>query len=210
VEPGKYFSELSATAKHYFLDYRLHLNQVRKRSDRQMVTRFLRIQNHVSLSAAEKLNAYMSKAKDAAKRIEQHPFWSDYYELPAKRKIIDRQEKFQSSFYLLALEITPGGILDVQSGAFMHSLASGVRDEAITDEVVENVLARLDIVCQIFYGTHFSVRAASIPMYQAVLFLEQAGYTFRQSDVGKLTNWIVPIIEASTRSTGVPAYVTPV
>lgn len=194
VEPGRYFDELSVIARNYFYDFRIQINRVRHGSDEDMVTRFLRIQNHVPLSAAEKLNAYVSKAKDAAKRIEQHLFWEDFYEGKA-----DREQIFQSSLYLLAIEMSPNGILDLQSGTFMNGLASGKRDDAITYTLADTVLKRLDDVCVIFEGTNFTTRALIVPMYQSVLFLNQQGYTIQPKDKGRLTNWIGGISIATYR-----------
>lgn len=204
VQPGKLFEQLDIIAKNYFLDYRLQINKVRKRSERQMTTRFLRIQNHVPLSAAEKLQAHAGKTREAVRQIEQHTFWDDFYEGKTYRAQI-----FQSSLYLLAMEMTPGGILNLQEGKFIHALVAGKHDRSITDALIDAVIARLDIVAHVYAGAHFSIRGAIIPMYQSILFLEKAGYTFQQKDKGKLTSWISALIIESNRVSGVPSYVRP-
>ncbi len=206
VEPGKHFDTLSIIAKNYFLDYRLQINKIRKRPEEQIGTRFRRIQNQVPLSAAEKLNSYVSKARNAAERVAQHPFWDDFYEGKTHRS-----QLLQSSLYLLALEMTPGAILDLQSGALVNGLASGKRDNAITEELIQSVLSRLDVMSCVFAGAHFSERGSSIAMYQAVVFVEQTGYVFRTAtDTGKLADWLMLVLAESRRSTGVPRFNRPV
>ncbi len=201
VEPGRFFDELPVHVKNYFLDYRIRVDRVRNRPEPEQVTRFLRIQNQVPLTAGEKLNAYASKAKDAAQRIEQHPFWEDFYAGKTTRK-----QLFQSSLYLLALEMTPGGMRDLKSGNFSYKLALGSYDDEITDALVDAVLARLDVVSTVYSGTLFTIRSVVIAMYQSILFLEQAGYTFQQRDKGKLTNWIMGIINESSHASMMPNF----
>lgn len=201
VQPGKFFDQLDPIARNYLLDYRIRIDKVRNRSLEELVTRFLRLQHHVPLTAAEKLNAYPSKAKDAARRIEQHSFWEDFYEGRTNRKQI-----FQSSLYLLALQLAPDGIQDLQATGFVYRLASGKYDETITDDLVDTVLNRLDKVSHVYAGTHFTIRAAIVAMYQSVMFLEQAGYTLEQKDKGRLTDWISTLISASNRGPDKPNY----
>ena len=205
VEPGKLFEELSVIAKNYFLDYRLQINKIRNKSQAQMGTRFLRIQNHMPLSAAERLNIYASKANAAARRIEKHPFWDDLY-----YGVTKREQTFQSSLHLLALEMTPKITFDLQSWIYIHGLAAGNRDNMITDSIVDAVFTRLDVVSHVYAGTNFTIRAAIVPMYQSVMFLEQAGYVIQPKDKGRLTKWLNGIIAESNRATGVPSYGRPV
>lgn len=205
AEPGKFFEQLTEIAKNYFLDYRLQINKIRNKSETQMGTRFLRIQNHMPLSAAEKLNIYASKANMAARRIEQHTFWDDFYEGISKR-----EQTFQSSLHLLMLELSANGICDLQSWASIHRLAAGNRDRTITDTSVDAVIRRLDIVSHVFAGTSFTIRAAIVPMHQAVIFLENAGYVVQAKDKGRLTKWLAGIIAESNRASGIPNYGRPI
>lgn len=207
VEPRKKIDELSLTARNYLYDYHIQINRIRKISDEQIRTRFLRIQNYVPLTAAEKLNAYKSEATRAARHIEQHPFWNDFYQ---QRRSINREQRFQSSLWLLAIELaSPGGLRDVHSAASLQSLAVGVHDREITDTRIEAILLRLDDIACVYRGTVFTERATCIAMYQSVMFLEQVGYRIKTSDEGKLTSWMGGLLAASSR-TGVPGYQRPI
>ncbi|MEI4884385.1 hypothetical protein, partial [Klebsiella pneumoniae] len=79
----------------WFQGYKLRIDRLKDRPESEKATRFLRVQNHVALTAAERLKVYASKAKEATARIEQHPFWEDFY--MGKKS---RGQTFQSSLYL--------------------------------------------------------------------------------------------------------------
>jgi Protein of unknown function DUF262 len=205
VEPGKKFSQLSPYARNLFLEYRFTINEIHNKSLKQLTTRFIRIQNHKPLSAAEKLNAYMSKAKDATKRIEQHPFWKDFYDGKTNRKQI-----FQSSLYLLALElVAPKVTVDLMGSKYVSSLIYGEYDKSINDELVTSVLTRLDEMSHVYLGANFTLRSVVVPMYQSIAYLKNAGYTIQSKDKGKLTPWIMNILSESRSRTSTPNYRTP-
>lgn len=206
VEPGRFFKDLSPMAKNIFLDYVVHIAVEPKTSDAEEREHFRGSQNHVPLSPAEKIDTYISKAKAAAEKIEKHPFWDEFY----MGKETYRKKIFLSSLYLLALEMSPDGMVDLQSTHFIHSLASGKRDNAVTDEIIETVWSRLDAVSCVFSGTQFTVRATVIVMYQAVLLIERAGVTIRsETDKGKLTPWINGVITESNNAPYVTGYQRP-
>jgi len=206
VEPRKTIEILSPHAKDNLLDRQIQINRIRKTSDKQIRTRFLRIQNSKPLTMAEKLNSFTSKANTVARRIEQHSFWEEVYEGRTNREQI-----LQCSLQLLAIELaTPTGIGDLHSLAALQTLASGKRDKEITDATVDAVLIRLDLMSHVYHGLHFTIRAACIPMYQSIMFLEQADYSIKQDDKRKLTNWMKGLITASQRASGLPSYERPI
>jgi len=202
VEPGEFFDQLSPVAKNYFLDYRFMIVQVRNKSPQQLSTRFLRIQNHVPLSAAERLNAYISRAKDAAKQIEEHSFWQDFYDGRT-----NREQLFQSSLFLVGLEAAlPKQTVDLMSGKYMHMLACGRRDDLVTDALVERIMDKLDKMSLLFYGSHFTQRTTTIAMYQAVGYIENTGYVITEANRGDLTPWLMNVIAESKRGSSTPNY----
>lgn len=206
VQPGKFFSEIDPIAKNYFLGYRLRIDKLRDRPESEKATRFLRVQNHVVLTAAERLKVYASKAKEATTRIEEHSFWKNFYEGKHNHGQI-----FQSSLYLLALEMAaPEGIVDLQSGGFIQGLIYGNHDDKITDALVDAVLTRLDVVSHMYSGTVFTRRIAIVAMYQSIIFLEQSGFVARSADKGLLTPWIGVILDETRRSSGIPSYAKPI
>lgn len=206
VEPGKFFKDLSPMAKNIFFDYVVHIAVEPKTSDEEEREHFRGSQNHVPLSPAEKIDTYVSKAKEAAERIEKHPFWDDFY----MGKEVYRKKIFLSSLYLLALEMSTDGMVDLQSTHFIHALASGKRDNTVTEEVIETVWSRLDAASCVFSGTQFTIRATAIVMYQAVMFVERAGAVIRsETDKGKLTPWITEVIAESNNTPNVIGYQRP-
>jgi len=203
VQPGKFYEQLDVVSRNFFLDYTLQINKVRRKSESRMATRFLRIQNHMPLSAAERLNVYGSKANIAARKIVEHQFWGDFYEGKS-----NREQLYQASLYLIALEMSESGIADLQSWSFIHGLAAGNRDTGISDEIVERVSTRLDVVSHIFAGITFTTRPVIVPMYQSVMFLERTGYEVQAKDKKRLTKWMKGLILESTRTSGVPNFQT--
>lgn len=204
VEPGRYFHELSTNARNYFFNYHIQIDRTRAMTEEQRLERFLRIQNHAPLTAGERLNIYNSKAKLFATRIEAHPFWKACY--VGKN---NRQQVYQSSLFLLALEMTEENFLNLQAGPAIKAVASGKRDQELSDKLVEAVLARLDVVKHVYHKTKLSERGAIVIMYQSVLFLEQAGYTVVPKDKGRLTPWLGTLLHNSKQIVGLPRYNQP-
>lgn len=194
VCPGKLFDQLDLVAKNYILDYRLQINKVRQRSHSEMVTRYLRINaGHSPLSAAERLYAYQSLAKNASLEIRKHAFWDAFY--IGKD---NRSQKFQSSLQILALEISPEGFVDLQNNEYLYALAAGVRDELVTDEVLASIYDTLNKIAILFSGIFFTERAIIVPMYQTVRMLEHKyGYQVTEKDKGVLAIWIQNILDSS-------------
>jgi len=206
VEPGKFFKQMGVPARNYFLDYRVHINIVPRGTELERVERFLGIQCQTPLTPAERLYAYPSLAKDLARKLSKHTFWEDFY-----KGETNRGQLFQSSLYLLTLEMASGGLVDLGRGAFVAALASGKYDAELPEMLENTVSERLDDVACVFAGMQFTDRAAVIAMYQAVLFLKQAGYTIRSmTDRGKLAPWITVILAESKHVTGDPVYHQPV
>jgi len=208
VEPKKLFKQLPPHIRNRFNSVNLQFNLLRKINDAQVRTRFLRVQNHSPLTSAEKLNSYASKANEVARRIEQHPFWESYTGYAAHT---DRNQTFQSSLQLLAIELSaPEGMRDIFAFSDLQVLASGHQDKDITDATTESILTRLDLVAHLYHNFQFSARAACVAMYQSVLFLEQRGYSVKQTDKASLTHWIQTLVTQSQRATGLPGYEAPI
>lgn len=111
----------------------------------------------------------------------------------------------------MTLETVSGGMVDLGRGAYVNALASGRHDAELPETLAATVGERLDDISCVFAGMHFTDRAAVIAMYQAVLFLKQAGYTIRSlTDKGKLALWISVILAESKHVTGDPVYHQPV
>ncbi len=207
VEGGRHYDQLSGYVKDFFLDYHVPISKMpEKMSLEDRISRFLCIQCQTSLSPAERLYIYPSKANAAAKVIANSSFWSNFY-----IGEMGRRQLHLSSLYLMALQMAPNGMVDFKSGRFIPALASGEYDDVITDNFTEAVENRLDDISCVYSGMQFTERAASIAMYQSIIFLERAGCTVRSSThKGRLTGWMSSVIEASKHASGLPAYHQPI
>lgn len=199
IQGGRFFKEMVEEARNYLLDYRIDINIIPKLSDQELVERFLEIQCHAPLTAAERLYAYPSKAKNVSNRIAKHPFWEQFHTGET-----NRGQLYQSSLYLIALEMSPDGIEDLRSG-FIGRLASGKYDDQVTLSMENTIKERLDNVCNIFTGMQFTDRVASVVMYQSVMRLTSCGYVIKPSDRGKLAIWMGNLLQSSKRSS-LPIY----
>ena len=186
IEGGRFFEQMSPQALNYFLEYRIAIAPVRDTSPMALATLFRRVQNQEKLSAAERYASYISKAKDAARRIELHPFWENFYSGHRSRG-----QCFQSSLHLVGLAAAyPCISAELHSGQYLYDLVSGRHDNLITDELITGILATLDQIMLLYYGAHFTQRSWIIPMYQSVHYLSDYGYHPGERDRGRLCNWL--------------------
>lgn len=204
IEPGKFYSDLSLVAKQIFLAYRFMFVQTARGNDpRELTARFMEINEHTPLNAAEKLNMYMSTFTSAARDLANHPFWKSFY--------IGKTERFkvfQAALHLLILEVSPSGLADLQNNRLLHEYASGMYDHKLDDTTIALLHARLNIMMKVYQGTTFSVRASIVPMYQAVRFMQEAKVDLSTLREGVLSSWIYDI-SAPRILTNMPRYVTP-
>lgn len=195
VAPDTFFKDLDKTSRNMILDYRVNINIIPRLSELEMVERFLGIQCQTPLSHAERMRAHPSKAKYTADCLALHEFWDQFYTGDT-----NRGQKFQSSLYLLAIQLS-GGFVDLGRGLWFAELACGKHDDRITDAHISSVICRLEEMTTLFAGMQFSDRNVSVVMYQAVLFLHQEGYSVQAADRGKLLTWIKAIIAEGRRMT---------
>lgn len=193
VEPGKRFSELSMRARNIFLDYKFTIARTRDTSPQGLSSRFIAInQGNAPLTPAERYRAFPSRANEVAMDLAKHRFWEEFYDHYSQA---NRGQVFQSSLFLLCMEMVyPKILFDVLGGGQAGIVASGKRDNLITDTLVKSIQDKLDKICLLYHGSHFSHRSAIIAMYQSVGYLEQAGYTIEPTDQGKLTPWMMGLL----------------
>ena len=202
IEPATYYKNLSPLAKEYFNSYIVYMKIEPKRSDAEQRGRFRGAQNQYPLSAAEKIATYDSKAKDVAELIEKSDFWKDFY----MGVDLNRKTIFQSSIYLLAIELSPDGLADMGGMSFLKTLASGKRDREISDALIERIFRRIDNMMILFNGTTFTTRTCSIIMYQATRYIEEAGIQIIEEHKGCLTLWLNEFISENNRPENVIGY----
>lgn len=203
VCPGCRFSELPAEARNNFLNYVLYMVVEEHLDDAEGREHFRASQNHMALSPAEIVSTYDSRAKAIAEKVQTHPFWYEFWSgKPSKRN-----ETFRNSLQLLGTELVGGRPSDLGSSSFFHSLASGKRDQTISEESAQKIIERLDLVSVLFSGAHYTIRSSCIGMYQAVLLLHSSGIEIDiQRDRGKLTPWFFAVSDAVEEGYKVSSY----
>jgi hypothetical protein len=186
IEGGRFFEQMSPQALNYFLEYRIAIAPVRDTSAMALATLFRRVQNQEKLTAAERYSSYISAAKDAARQIECHIFWEDFYD--GHR---GRGQCFQSSLHLVGLAAAhPHRYAELHGSRYLYDLVSGCYDERITDGLITGILASLDQMMLLYYGAHFTQRSWIVPMYQSVHYLDDYGYQPGERDRGRLCDWL--------------------
>jgi hypothetical protein len=201
VEPNRTFQELSDRSRNLFLSYKFTINLIDGSDKRRVAMLFRRIQHQMPLRASEKLASYTSVASKYALRLANHSFWN-FYTGETKHK-----EKFQGSLMLIALELAQG--YTSAKSTHLTSLVSGKCDRRITPDFCDALEARLEVLMHVFAGSAFSLRASIIPMYQAILFLEEQGFTFTTSHKGCLTSWLGQILWEADQ-TGIRGFTHPI
>lgn len=204
VCPSKFFHELDPIARNYIQDYRLNINRVRFRSPRQMTTRFLRVQNFEPLTQGERLNAHDSEANRIARQLEANDFWSDFY-----GGLNKREEIFQVCVYLVALQLAPSKVIELQSGPYINEVAAGLHDHRITLSLPQEIELRLSCMSILYYGSNITVRGAFIAMFQSTHFLKEMGYEVSHKDKGVLTGWMMSLIRESSHAWTMPSFNRP-
>lgn len=147
---------------------------------------FRRIQNQVPLRPGEKLWVYTSKAANLAAQLMKHPIWTERYLGDTHRK-----QPFVGSLYVIFLELTHS--YPNMTFPRLLDLAAGLKDRDLTEEKQQQMFERLDVVMHVFSGMPFKFKDQIIPMYQAVLFLENEGLVFTQSMRGILSPWMASL-----------------
>lgn len=183
IEPRKHYIQLSPQAKNIFDDYTLHLYVLDNLDDPTVGMTFRRIQNQVPLTPGEKLWVHTSKAANLAAHLMKHPIWTQWYLGDTHRK-----QPFIGSLYVIYLELTQS--YPNMTFPRLLDLAAGLKDADLTEEKQQQMFDRLDVIVHVFSGTPFKEKQQIIPMYQAVLFLENEGCTFTQSMKGMFSSWM--------------------
>lgn len=190
IEPNKRYSELSRDARERLENYTVHIRLLEGFDETMLGLLFRRLQNQQALMGAEKLWSYNSETTRHAMELVEHSFWVDTY---AGRR--DRKRDFQGSMYIIMIELF-NGYANVTTPR-LRDLAAGTKDTYVNDSLIQVINRRLDEVNHVFYGSALQSMAEVIPVYQAVLFLDELGYDLKKSEQGCLTSWLGRIKEES-------------
>lgn len=193
VEPDRSFSQLSPEKQSLFLDYPLQMC-VLEGDDHNIDTvglMYRRLQYQLKLTGAEKLFSYSSATREAAIVLARHPVWTDLYDGRT-----DRKQPFQMGVSIILLE-AQGGFANLTTPR-LRDTASGLKDVNLLDnDFGATIQRRLDGMGKIFAGASLSSINEVIPMYQAAMFLEDAGYDLQRSEQGCAAAWFMDFKQRS-------------
>jgi uncharacterized protein DUF262 len=190
VEPNKLYRELSQTAQNRLLAFTLHFRVLEDIPGGLLGVMFRRLQYQQRLTSAEKLWSYTSKTTQRAVDLRDHEFWDQVYVGDKARK-----RTFQASLYLIFVELFQG-FVNVTTPR-LKDLASGAKDNRVDARLIQTIRNRMDVACHVFAGASAEALVHVIPIYQAVMFLEKAGYDLRNSQRGCLAPWFEEIKQSA-------------
>lgn len=193
VSPGKKYSELDDYHRQRIDNYPLQVCIVDGVPEKDLELVYRRLNYQVKLNLAERLYSYRSPAKEQGKKLVKHAFWSNVY-LGKK----DRKQVYQMTLMAMFMELydvfcnmTTSRLLDIASG--------GNISKTFPSDLHEQINRRLDIAQRAFKGADMRAMTHIIPVYQALMLLEEDGYCTNQIDEGGLSTWFNELrIEALT------------
>lgn len=151
-------------------------------TDEMLPTIFLRLQNQVALSSAEKLWAAPSLFRDIAASIHEHPFYNQIY--IGRRS---RRQTFQMSIYPVMIEMYKP--FTEMSNTRLRRLAEGIKSELITPGMTEAIKQNMDHVARLYDGIKAGAMTEIIPMYQSIWLLRFIGADLDKTETGALDSW---------------------
>lgn len=193
LEPNKRYSQLSQTAKNAINNYIVRIWVVEERNEPELAALFRRLQQQRPLSLAERLWTFRADFRHHVNELTAHPFWhANYIGRQAHKRV------FLGCLYLLLLELDHGYTSITPSR--LRDIATGTRDGSLKSELIPTLASRLDDMQHLFHRTLLMSMAEIIPLYQAVLFLEQYECDLKKSEQGCLTSWYNQCKETSLRA----------
>lgn len=186
IEGDKYYRELSPSARERFDRYPLEFCRILNMPFELAGLIYRRINSQAPLTPAEEFFSYQSRAVDVHSVLEGHEFWDLIYN--GKK---DRKRIFTLSLKCMLMEIL--GTFANLTTPRLIDMASGDKDNVLSDEMIERMITRLDHCVMLFDGFTFPSGQFIVPVYQAEMLLAQEGCNFTQSNSGSLAKWIAGI-----------------
>jgi 5-methylcytosine-specific restriction endonuclease McrA len=193
IEPNKRYSHLSPQVRDTFDNYTLRISIIDNIDDQHLGALFRRLQHQQSLMVAEKLWTFTSEAHQQAAALETHPFWKHMY-----AGNVTRKRPFLASLYLLRMEVA-GGTTNLTIPC-LRDLASGTSDQQITPTLIAGIERRLQAIEHMFHGTMIQSLKEIVPLYQALLLLDQLDCDWSKSSEGCLSPWFAQVQKTSVEA----------
>lgn len=156
--------------------------EIQNASDDMLSTTFLRLQNQISLTTAEKLWASPSALRNVACEVYTHPFFEALYDGRTQRR-----QTFQMAIYPAVIEMFKP-FADMP-GSRLKDLAAGSRSDLVYAGMADVVRARLDMAQKLFDGCKISAMSETVILCQAIWLLDFIGADFARTRPGALVGW---------------------
>ena len=150
-------------------------------------TTFLRLQNQVALSSAEKLWASPSRFRNIAATVHEHPFYKQIYTGRTTRR-----QTFQMSIYPVVIEMYKP-FADMNNNR-LRQLTEGARSELLYDGMEQTILKNMDLVTKLYDGVHTSSMIEMVAMYQSVWLLNFIEADLEGTSPGALAPWYQQVV----------------
>lgn len=182
IEPDRYYDELSADAKGQFDGYILRFALLRVQPEK-MGTVFRRMQWQKKLTMAERIWSYGGRTVEIYHELKGHRFFELIY--PQYVSGTDRKQTYQLMLMALLMEVR-GAFCNMTTPNIVNSAAGIVE---YPNDIADRVNDHLNKATHAFYGINATSMSEFVPLYQAVMLLEQAGFSISDSEEGCLTGW---------------------
>lgn len=177
-----FYFRLNESQQQRFRMRMVKFTELQGANEDMLSTTFLRLQNQISLTTAEKLWASPSALRNCAVDVYSHPFFQEMYDGKTSRR-----QTFQMSIYPCVIEMfLPFADMP---GSRLQQLAAGSRSDLVYAGMADVVRGHLDHVVKLFKGCTISAMSETIILFQAVWLLNFIGADFEHTLPGALVNW---------------------
>jgi hypothetical protein len=193
IEPGKGYRELSAESRHIFNDFNVLIyssDDINATTGAQI---YRNLQRGQQLTGGQRLKSYYSKVNLIARELSEHSFWYEIYD-----GATIGEERLRGSLYVLIMEMTKD--YTPQKSSNLRDYACGLKDGTITENLLIDCTIHLNIASHLFSKVKMRYPFEVIPIYQAILFLQNAGYVLDHLERGCFTNWFSEVQHKAHRS----------
>lgn len=160
----------------------IKFTELQNMTEELLTVTFLRLQNQVSLSPAEKLWASRGQFRNVAADVYSHPFFREMYQGKTKHR-----QAFQMAVYPVITEMCKP-FADMNT-IRIRVLSGRTRDELIYPEMAETIHNNLDLITNLYSGIHPLNMSEMIILYQSVWLLKFLGADLANQPHGTLAEW---------------------
>ena len=192
IDPGKSYSELLAESRHFFNDFTLLLYSSDDIDIATGAQIYRNLQRGQQLTGGQKLKSYYSTVNTIARELSNHSFWHEIYD-----GATIGGERLRGSLHVLIMELARD--YAPQRSRDLRDYACGLKDGLVNENTLPTCVIHLDMLSFLFSQVQIHQSYEVIPLYQAVLFLEKAGYVLEHLERGYFTSWFKNVQQKAYR-----------